>query len=132
METAGWIKSRVAPDAGKTRKRIYRVLVKGKGELIRWAAEKSNDTDMRDEFMVRLRAEAVMGDLGLLPELERRIAAHEEKLAVYRQIEQRDFSRLQLSRASRIHYMILKKGIVFEEASIAWALEMMQLLRDSA
>jgi DNA-binding PadR family transcriptional regulator len=129
MELAGWIESSSAPDAGKTRKRIYRVLPQGQVELLRWAAEPSAPMDLRDEFMVRLRADATLGDLGLAPELERRIKLHEEKLALYRQIEQRDFCAPDLSRAARIHHMILKKGILYEENSIVWAREMLDLLR---
>ena len=130
MELAGWIESSSAPDAGKTRKRIYQVLPAGQAELLRWAAEPSAPMDLRDEFMVRLRADAALGDLGLASELERRIALHEEKLALYREIELRDFSNTPaLSRAARIHHMILKKGILYEENSIAWARDMLLLLQ---
>jgi len=130
MEAAGWIASSSAPDAGKTRKRIYRVLPPGQTELLRWAAEPSAPMDLRDEFMVRLRADAALGSLGLAPELERRIALHEEKLALYHEIEQRDFAAgASMARAARIHHMILKKGILYEENSIAWAREMLDLLK---
>ncbi len=129
METAGWIASTSAPDAGKTRKRIYRVLPPGQAELTRWAVEPSVPMDLRDEFMVRLRADAVLGPLGLAAELERRIAQHQEQLRLYKDIEQRDFPvGARLSRAARIHHMILKKGILFEETSIAWARDMLAVL----
>ena len=39
MEGAGWIEGFVPPDAGKTRKKHYRVLPAGRAELVRWAAE---------------------------------------------------------------------------------------------
>ncbi len=69
MEAAGWIESSSAPDAGKTRKRMYCVLPAGKGELLRWSAEPSTPMDLRDDFMVRLRADAAIGPLGLQAEL---------------------------------------------------------------
>jgi len=129
METAGWIASSIAPDAGKTRKRIYCVLPQGQAELLRWAAGPSSPMDLRDEFMVRLRLDAAVGPLGLASELARRIAMHEEKLALYRQIEQRDFADgNRQTRAAQIHHMILKKGILYEENSIAWAREMLEVL----
>lgn len=129
MELAGWIESSSAPDAGKTRKRMYQVLPAGKTELLRWATEPSAPMDLRDEFMVRLRADAALGDLGLAPELERRMALHEEKLVLYREIEQRDFSgAADQTRAQRIHHMILKKGILYEENSIKWARDMLDML----
>ncbi|PIY28519.1 MAG: PadR family transcriptional regulator [Comamonadaceae bacterium CG_4_9_14_3_um_filter_60_33] len=132
MELAGWIASSSAPDAGKTRKRIYRALPTGQAELRRWATEPSPTMDLRDEFMVRLRADAALGSLGLAPELARRMALHEEKLALYRDIEQRDFAEPgKLPRAARIHHMILKKGILYEENSIAWAREMIEMLSEA-
>lgn len=129
MESAGWIESSSAPDAGKTRKRSYRVLPLGRAELLRWTAEPSAPTDLRDEFMVRLRADAAIGPLGLAPELQRRLALHQEKLQIYREIEQRDFTpEHPLSREARIHHMILRKGILFEEGSIQWTQQMLQEL----
>lgn len=129
METAQWIASSAAPDAGKTRKRIYQVLSTGRQELLRWAALPSAPLDLRDEFMVRLRADAAIGPLGLETELRRRLAQHQEKLTVYREIELRDFPQgCPLSREARIHHLILQKGILFEEGSINWTLQVLQEL----
>ena len=129
MEAAGWIESSSAPDAGKTRKREYRVLDAGGTELVRWSGEASAPIDLRDDFMVRLRADAALGPLGLAPELQRRIALHQARLQTYREIEQRDFpAAALLPRATQIHHMILKKGILYEEASIQWSQQMLELL----
>ena len=129
MEAAGWIESSSAPDAGKTRKREYRVLDAGRTELVRWSGGASAPIDLRDDFMVRLRADAALGPLGLAPELQRRIALHHARLQTYREIEQRDFSATaSLPRSAQIHHMILKKGILYEEASIQWAEQMLDLL----
>lgn len=130
MEAAGWIESSAAPDAGKSRKREYRVLLAGREELARWAQQPSPPMDLRDEFMVKLRADAALGEIDLRDELTRRIGQHRAKLAQYHAIEQRDFvPGKALSRESRIHHMILKKGILYEEASIAWEEEMRAVLR---
>lgn len=133
MEKAGWIESAAAPDGGKTRKRIYRVLDAGKQELKRWAREPAPPQDMREELMVRLRADAVLGPLGLEDELARRKLLHEEKLAGYRAIEARDFppGRV-LSREAQIQHMILKTGIMFEEGWAKWSSEALDLLRQTA
>ncbi len=133
MEKAGWITSAAAPDGGKTRKRIYRVLSDGQQELQRWAREPAAPMDMRDELMVRLRADAVVGPLGLDTELERRLALHQGKLQAYRAIEQRDFGvdKQPLPREAQIQYMILKTGIMYEESWITWSREAIQVLRQS-
>lgn len=129
MEAAGWIESSSAPDAGKTRKREYRVLPAGRDELARWAQAPSEPMDLRDEFMVKLRADAALGEVDLRDELRRRVALHRDKLAHYRAIEQRDFLHGKpLSREARIHHMILKKGILYEEGSIAWSEELLAML----
>lgn len=129
MEAAGWIESSSAPDAGKTRKREYRVLPAGRAELIRWANEPSPPMDLRDEFMVKLRADAALSEVDLRPEIRRQIEQHQEKLAHYRAIEKRDFLHGgALTREARIQHMILKKGILYEEASIGWAQEMLDVL----
>lgn len=133
MEKAGWIESAAAPDGGKTRKRIYQVLDAGQQELKRWAREPAPPQDMREELMVRLRADAVLGPLGLEDELARRKLLHEEKLAGYRAIEARDFppDRV-LSREAQIQHMILKTGIMFEEGWARWSGEALDLLRKTA
>ncbi|MBC7699492.1 PadR family transcriptional regulator [Aquabacterium sp.] len=133
MEKAGWIASEAAPDGGKTRKRIYRVLSDGQQELQRWAREPAPPMDMRDELMVRLRADAVVGPLGLDTELERRLALHQAKLQAYRAIEQRDFGadKQPLSREAQIQHMILKTGIMYEESWISWSREAIAVLRQS-
>ena len=129
MEEAGWVESVAAPDAGNTRKRSYRVLPAGREELVRWAREPSAPMDLRDEVTVRLRADAALGSLGLEDELHRRIALHQEKLEQYRAIEARDFPAGKvLSRSARIQHMILKKGMLFEQGSIAWTQEMLAVL----
>ena len=129
MEAAGWIESSSAPDAGKTRKREYRVLPAGRAELVRWAHAPSPPMDLRDEFMVKLRADATLSEVDLRPELRRQIEQHQAQLAHYRAIEAHDFPPGRaLSREARIQHMILKKGILYEEVSIGWAQEMLDVL----
>ncbi len=129
MEEAGWIRSAAADDGGKTRKRIYEVLPPGCEELRRWAQEPVDPPNLREEFFVRLRAEAVMGPLGLEHELERRMGLHILRLQAYRAIEQRDFLGKELSREAAIQYLILKAGIMQQEGAVAWSQEALRVFR---
>ncbi|MCA0440115.1 MAG: PadR family transcriptional regulator [Proteobacteria bacterium] len=130
MEGAGWVDGFVPPDAGKTRKKHYRVLPAGRAELVRWASEPTAPVDLRDGFTVKLRADAVLDEVDLSAELKRSLARHEERLAQYRQIEARDFPPNQArTRPQTLQYMILKKGILYEEAELAWGREMLALLQ---
>jgi DNA-binding PadR family transcriptional regulator len=133
MELAGWISSEAAPDGGKTRKRNYQVLPAGQHELVRWAREPAPLVDLRDELMVRMRADAVIGPLGLESEIKRRQALHAEKLRAYRAIEARDFpADKALSREARIQHLILKTGIMYEQSWLSWCKEAQQVLHDTA
>ncbi len=129
MDAAGWLESFVPPDAGKTRKKHYRVLDAGRAELARWTHEPAEPMDLRDTITLKLRADAVLGEVDLVPELRRHLALHQERLVKYRDIEARDFpAGKALTRAQAIQHLILKKGIRYEEAELAWGREMLTLL----
>ena len=129
MEKAGWIASEAAPDGGRTRKKLYKVLEAGRTELQRWAREPAPLLDIRDEFMVRLRADAAIGPLGLAPELKRRLQLHRTKLAAYQAFEARDFpDHATLSREARIQHLILKTGLMYEESWVRWCEEALVVL----
>lgn len=131
MEQAGWITSQAAPDGGRTRKRIYEVLPAGQEELVRWVQSPASTPDMRDELMVRLRADAVIGPLGLDAALRERLALHGTKLQAYRAIEARDFPADQkLSREARIQHLILKTGIMYEEGWLNWTKHALNVLQE--
>ena len=128
MEEQGWVSS-VEVEGGRAGKRKFEVLAAGKKELRRWASEHSEPLRLRDEMMVKLRADAAVGPLGLAEEFERRLRLHEQELQTYREIEKRDFSAADLSRDAQVHYLILKAGIAFEESRIEWTKEAILILR---
>lgn len=121
MERAGWITSTPALDAGKTKKKTYSVLPAGIEVLKQWAQQQAEITIPRDELMVRLRAEAVLGPLGLEQEIQRHLQLHEQQLALYEQIAARDFNHKSLNREQQIQAMILELGIALQHTWIDWA-----------
>ncbi len=131
MEQQGWVSSSEV-EGGRAGKKQFDVLPAGRAELQRWAAESSAPLRLRDELMLKLRADAAVGPLGMVEELEKRLQLHEQELATYRAIEQRDFSALEAGREAQIHYLILKAGIAYEEGRIAWTKEALQTLQQLA
>lgn len=127
LEEALWIEALPA-ETGRGRKRQFRLLPAGRKELRRWIAEQQDPTPLRDELMVRLRAEAAIGPTGLEKEIARRQAMHQDKLAVYQRIEQRDFVGKELSRERRLQHLVLKAGILQEELSLAISKEALEIL----
>ena len=127
MEAASWIHS-TADDQSNTGRRTYQVQAEGLAELKRWASHSEDPVILRDPFFVRLRADAMVGPLGLQAELHHRMAHHQLKLDVYAVIEQRDFLSRPVTRASQIQHQILKAGILYERHMLTWSADMLSLL----
>lgn len=127
LEEAGLVESG-PEEATRGRKRAYRLLPAGRKELKRWIPQQAEPAAMRDELMVRLRAEAAVGPTGLDKEIKRRIAQHQAKLALYRGIEARDFAGGTPDRETALQHLVLKAGIRFELNWIGLLDEALQVL----
>lgn len=120
MLQKGWISTIEDEDSG-SRKKTYQVEGPGREELANWMLQQSPPAQLREELMVRLRAEAQLGSNTILPELERHLKLHREKLNIYQQIFTKDFATAdEQNRTLYIHKMILQLGIDLEEGWIAW------------
>ncbi|WP_059415763.1 PadR family transcriptional regulator [Cupriavidus basilensis] len=128
MAQNGWIAAQESEGDARNRKKVYFVLPPGRDELARWVLEPANGLDARDEILVRLRADAVIGPLGLGPEMARLIEMHRERLETYRRIEVRDFAAAEPTRAQRLQHALLRRGIRYEEDWVAWAEDLLPLL----
>ena len=127
LEVAGWVQS-LPPESGRGRKKVYQVLPEGRAELQRWVAEDQDPKPLRDAFMVRLRAEAVVGPTGLADDIRRRLDLHRQKLAVYRAIEARDFTREDPSRMAQLQHLVLAAGIMQETMWIEFSEKALAIL----
>jgi DNA-binding PadR family transcriptional regulator len=129
MAEAGWVSMEEEEDG---RKKTYTVLPPGREELARWVLEPTVSSDNREEVLVKLRAEAVIGPLGFIDEMQRLIEQHRTRLNTFREIEQRDFSAPDLTRAQRLQLAVLQRGIVYEEGWLAWADDVLPLLEPAS
>lgn len=131
LEEAGWVAS--APvESGRGRKRFYKVLPAGRKELKRWVAESADPKPLRDEMLVRLRAEAVIGPTGLADEIRRHLDLHRQKLALYREIEKRDFSGKEQTRQQQLQHLVLTTGILTENMYIEISRKALEILEAPA
>lgn len=128
MAAAGWVEVEEKGESGSRKRKVYHVLPAGKDELVRWVATPGSSGETNEALMVKLRAEAVLGPLGVGVELARLIHWHEERLVTYRAIEARDFPDTNLSRSRLLQYRVLLKGISAEEDWLNWARETLRLL----
>lgn len=121
MEQLGWIESLPA-ESGRGRKRAYQILPAGQAELRRWVGTNMDPQPLRNELMVRLRAEGALGaedadsTAALIQELRRRLCVHEAQLALYREFEVRDLQRQQgqPTRKQALQNLVLASGIQHE------------------
>lgn len=128
MAASGWLEVEEKGDDGSRKRKVYHVLPEGRSELQRWATEPGSSGESNEALMVKLRAEAVLGPIGVRREMERLIGWHEERLASYRAIETRDFSASDMSRGQRLQHRVLLKGISAEEDWLQWARDTLPLL----
>lgn len=120
MQKKGWI-STLEDQSDHGRKKTYQVEQLGRVELADWMVKQGQPAQLREEIMVRLRAEAQFGGNTVLPELERHLELHRENLKLYHQIFSKDFEQIeQLDRTLYIHKMILQLGIDLEMGWINW------------
>jgi len=132
MVGAGWVAVVEEEATTAPRKKVYSVLPVGREEVMRWARETPLACDDRNAFLLKLRADAVVGPLGLGGELRRLIDENRARLAVYREIEQRDVNATPLTRGQQVQYAILKAGMLTQEMWLAWAVGVAPLLEVDA
>ncbi|OTG87162.1 PadR family transcriptional regulator [Acinetobacter sp. ANC 4558] len=130
MQQKGWISTLIEPNQ-QSRKKTYQVEQLGRTELANWMLKNSEPAQLREELMVRLRAEAQLGGNTILPELENHLCIHQEKLATYQTIFAKDFSEsCSNDRTLYIHKMILQLGIKNELNWIEWLEELIPHLKN--
>jgi DNA-binding PadR family transcriptional regulator len=130
LEQAGWVASQ-ALEGSRGSKRNYRVLPAGRKELRRWVALQEDPQPLRDELMVRLRAEAAIGHsapTGLRQEVARRLAWHQDKLDLFLRIEANDFSAPKPTRETQLQHLVLQAGIQHERLWVDFARRALQVL----
>lgn len=129
MMQKGWISTLEEDD--NSRKKTYQVELLGRAELADWMVKQSPPGQLREDLMVRLRAEAQFGGNSVLPELERHLHLHQENLKLYEAIFAKDFpSHIPCDRKLFIHKMILQLGIDLEHGWIRWLEELIPALKD--
>ncbi|MCU4482061.1 PadR family transcriptional regulator [Acinetobacter ursingii] len=116
----GWI-STIEEESEHSRKKTYQVEQLGRVELADWLIQKSEPAQLREDLMVRLRAEAQLGGNQILLELERHLFLHKNKLEIYQNMYEKDFKdQKEQDRVLFIHKKILELGINLEKGWIDW------------
>lgn len=127
MEKSGQIATEESADS-KSRVKTYYVLAAGKAELERWVQTPSDITPLRESLMIKLRADAVIGPLALEAEVKQRILVHQQRLAIYQQLEAQYFAEPNPNREMRLKHLILQTGMRYEQHCLDWSNHVLEVL----
>ncbi|MCD9199310.1 PadR family transcriptional regulator [Aeromicrobium wangtongii] len=133
METDGWVASQVVPQDGRPDKKVYAITRAGRDELARWTSAPTPAEHLRSEFAVKLRALPFGDASAIVDDVRARRRAHVERLAYYEDSAARHYPRPDdLADAELGGWLVLRGGILSEQAGIAWCDEILQRLTEPA
>lgn len=130
MEADAWVTADVVVQGTRPDKKVHAITVRGRQELAAWTSQPAPLEQVRSAFAVKLRA-LPFGDTGAIADdVETRRRAHVEQLEYYRTSASRFYPDPDaISDAQLGGWLVLRGGILSEEAAIAWCDEILQRLR---
>lgn len=132
MEDQGLVAAREVAQEGRPDKKLYSVTQLGKETLALWIAEPCEVAPVKDELLVKVFVGSLVPVAVLKQEIERHRQRHQNKLTAYRQTEADYFQHCDdASYASKLQYLVLRRGIAYETDWIAWCDEVLQFLNET-
>ena len=121
MEADGWVRSECVAQQGRPAKKVYDVTAAGRRELQRWLAEPLGREQYRSDLAVKLRAASYGDRAPLLDEVTTLRADHATRLALFEELESRDYpDPTTLEGADLDRYLVLRGGIRLERFWVEW------------
>jgi DNA-binding PadR family transcriptional regulator len=129
LEEQGLVKSEAHVQQGRPDKKVFAVTGDGEAFLQEWIQTPCEMSPLRDDLLVKMFAGFVVPRETILVELKNHRSLHQERLAVYQQIQQSTFANLgSLPEKDLFRYLTLRSGIRFEMEWLAWCEEAIALL----
>jgi PadR family transcriptional regulator AphA len=130
MHEEGLIKFELEQQTGKPNRKVYRVTPDGHDALMLWMENPVKVDKVNDQLLVKLYAGQLVEPSILLNEIAVHKAIHERMLETFLALEQ-DYLALQPQEQSpyTLPYLTLRKGILGEQAWLAWSVEVEVYLR---
>ena len=132
MEHQGWVRYETVPQAGKPDKKIYNATAAGQVELVRWYAEPTEPTPIREDLLVKVLAAPFVSEEVLVQELHRRRQMHCEKLADYQAMDAQYHELANPPKTEQFRYLTLRRGMRYEQDWIDWCDEVLDFLKAQA
>ena len=133
MTDAGWVSVSTVAGEGRPDSKVYAPSDEGRAELSRWLAEPTDPQTVRHDLAVKIRGSAFGDREAVLKDVARHQEQHTAQLELYQQIEARDFPDPdRLSGHELAQYLVLRGGIVQEQAFLEWYREVLDALSNDA
>ncbi len=129
LEEHGYVER--VPSSLLSTEKCYALTPEGRNLLIAWIVHPSEPGVLREDLLLKVRAGSLVPPEVLLAELRRRRDIHAERLAIYRDLQKRDFpDQEHLSYEQRFLYLPLLRGLMFEADNVAWCERAIDLLQE--
>lgn len=129
LEEHGYVQR--VPSSSSSTEKLYALTPQGQHALTEWIMQPSEPGILREDLLLKVRAGSLVPREVLLTELRRRRVLYAERLAVYREAQQRDYPDTQhLSYEQRLLYLPLLRGLMFETENVAWCDAAIDLLQE--
>lgn len=115
---------------GKPDKKVYKITQKGVIELTNWLEREVKANKINDALLVKIYGGHLISNDALLLDLSEHLERHQKTLNKLKSIEQK-YLKLKPSHQSKykLPYITLRRGILGEEAWIAWANEAINMIK---
>jgi DNA-binding PadR family transcriptional regulator len=129
LEAQGLLQSQAITQQGRPDKKLFSVTPAGKTFLQDWIQTPCEMAPIRDDLLVKMFAGFIVPIKAMLEELQAHQALHQERLAIYRQIQQTLFANPEsLPESERFRYLTLCAGIHYETGWLNWYDEAIAML----
>ena len=121
MAADGWVVAEVVEQTGRPAKRVFSATPAGEAALRDWVSRPAAVEALRSSLAVRMRAASYGDRAALLTTVRTHLDEHRATLAVYERFLARDYpDPTTLTGQALDHYLILRGGLLTEQARIAW------------
>ena len=131
LAEAGCIRGEKVEQESRPNRIVYAITPPGRDALDRWVAQPTEPPSVKEELLVKLFALGTVGVDAVLPEVERRLAFHRERLGHYEAVMAEHYPEPErLNARRRGLYLGLRMGILGERSTLAWFEEAATTLRE--
>ena len=127
LNKEGWVRHTVVVQENRPAKKVNEITETGKQELITWLKEEVKPHQSNIGLLVKLFTGHLVDTKVMIKELERHQAIFMERFKFYKALEA---SLKPKTLADKMHFIVIRYGVLDVEAFIKWTDETLDYLRD--